>query len=388
MFSLRVNSNIKTNMIKTARARFFWGFFLGFVLSFLGSADAQTAVSLPQDSSKAVVLAYVRVGDDNAADASLSLEKFIEHIQILEQGAYEILPLGEILNTLAQGKNLPPRSLAITFDGAHRSNAVNAFPLLIEKNIPFTIFFSSNALDQSAPDSMRWEELKTLQKNPNVTLGVFPAAYEHLAHRPKTEITASLNKARKRFREEFNHEAALLAYPYGEYSQEMKTLAQTQGFKAAFGLQSGVLYSGSDFFSLPRFTMTERYADKERLEMILNSLPLPVEDITPADSLIKDPSGEWYSGFTLPQSLVAQSRDLSCILSGIGAAKTEILGPRVEVRSPEPTLAHKRLRMNCTLRGPDSEDKTPQWRWFGMLYHRTTNLPSNSQPDALPAPQE
>jgi peptidoglycan/xylan/chitin deacetylase (PgdA/CDA1 family) len=372
-------------------------FCLGLVLLGLAPLSAKAAAPLPQDTRKAVVLAYMRIGEDDLQEASLSTEKFLEHIKILEQDAYTVLPLPEILRALNDNTALPPRTLALTFDGAYRSSLVNAFPVLLEKNIPFTVFFSSNALDQASPDSLLWDELKTLAGHKQVTLGVLPAAYDHTSHKSKQAMTADLNKARQRFRENFNREADLLAYPYGEYSNTLKTLAQTQGFQAAFGLQAGALYNGADSFSLPRFSMTERYGDRERFEMIANALPLPVSDLVPDDPFLQDQNSEWYSGFTLPEALAKESENLSCFLSGIGPAQTQKIGTRIEIRSPINTPEQTRMRMNCTLKGPNAEDDTPQWRWFGMLYHRknpsaaeeSENAQANPQePDEPQAPQE
>lgn len=371
--------------------------FMALVLIFFASPAIAAGVSLPQDQSRAVVLSYINISNDEQKEGALSSAKFLQHIEAITNGSYTVLPLNEILNAIVNDQKLPPKTLALTFDGAYRSTFENAFPLLIEKNIPFTVFYTSNALDTSSADSITWKELKDLAQNKNVTLGLLPDLYDHTAYKTNRGIIVDLNRARQRHRENFNREADLLAYNFGEYSLELKTLSQKQGFKAAFGLQSGVLNVDSDLFALPRFSMTDRYGDLQRFEMVANALPFPVSDLTPQDPLLRDDNTEWFGGFTLPDALVKTSESLSCFISGLTQVEIEKIGARIEMRSPVSTLNQRRMRLNCIMRGPDTEDKKPQWRWMGILYHR--NIPKNAlesenqtaanpEPLELPAPQE
>lgn len=339
------------------------------------AALAQAApVRLPEDANRAVILAYHRVGEELPAADNLSAEQFAAHVREIESGGYTVLPLREILGALKSGAPLPPRTIAITFEGAYLSALRNAIPLLSEKKLPFSVFYASDSLDQKLPEYMSWEDLLRLEKGGNVTLGVLPARYAHTAHGQRRDMIAGLNRARQRFRETFGHEVDFLSYPYGEYSLELKDLAKTQGFKFALGLHSGAVYADSDFYALPRFSMTERYGDLERFRMIADSLPLPVTDAEPADPLLG--KGEWLAGFTLPAALERESQSLSCFISGQKTPKIQRLGRRVEIRSAETGLVPERIRMNCTMPGPpeDGADEgrkaQTRWRWFGAIYHR------------------
>jgi peptidoglycan/xylan/chitin deacetylase (PgdA/CDA1 family) len=371
-------------------------------MAMLSASPVSAGGTLPEDKSKAVILAYFGVSDDAPPDISLSVETFKSHLAEIESGHYTVLPLPVILGKIAAGEPLAPRTIAITFEGAYRSALQNAIPLLQEAHLPFTVFYASESLDNKSADFIDWADLKQLQADKGVTLGVLPSTYEHLAHKTDTEMLASLNKARQRHREELGIEADYLSYPYGEYSKALQTRAQSQGFKAALGLRSGALYQGENMYALPRFTMTERYGDLDRFRMVTTALPLPVEGLEPEDPYIKD--GEWFTGFTLPEALANDSASLSCFLSGLSAPQIQRLGRRIEIRSSAPTLDISRLRLNCTMNGPLNEDGIEQTRWFGMIYHRASGENpdeaeqdrtaqsivdvSGSPPDELPAPLE
>lgn len=355
--------------------------YMVFMTLLVHTAPATAAAPLPQDSSAAVILAYHRIGEDHLPDQSLTGEHFAQHVAQLANGYYNVLPLPEILDALAGNRPLPPRTVGITLEGAYASAIHDAAPLLLRNNLPFTVFYASDPIDQKDPDFATWKQLKALSKDDRVTIATLPASYNHISDQPQQEQIAALNKARQRYREEFKTEAPYLSYPFGEYSLETETLAKTQGFKAAFGLQSGTVYAGADTYALPRFSMTEPYGDLERFRLVTGALPLPVTDIEPADTALGD--APFFTGFTLPDALADQAKDLSCFISGQNETDMEVLGTRVEIRATEPLQDQTRIRLNCTLPGPVSENDEIQWRWFGLLYHRPEQ--PATQPDAQSA---
>lgn len=337
-------------------------------------SNANASAQIPEDKTKAVILAYHRIGEDHLPGQSLTIEQFNQHIQEIKGGNYNILPLSQIIEAIQTKAVLPPNTLAITFEGAHRSAIEKAVPLLLESKIPFTLFYASDSLDQNDPGYASWYDLKALKRKPGVEIATLPAVYSHTARQPEQTILASLNKARQRHREEFQQEAAFLSYPYGEYSVELKKLAKSQGYTAAFGLHSGATYSESDLFALPRFSMTELYGDLERFRMVTRAHPLPVNDLEPANTDLG--AQRFHTGFTLPKGLQNKTENLSCFISGQGKALIEKFeGGRIEIRTEEILTDQTRIRLNCTMPGPLSEDDEIQWRWLGLLYHRAEQPP-------------
>ncbi|MEM7650826.1 MAG: polysaccharide deacetylase family protein [Pseudomonadota bacterium] len=342
------------------------------------ASPASAGNSLPEDESKAVIIAYHRIAEENLPYQNLTLAQFDSHIEDMASGNYNILPLPKIIEAITTASPLPQRTIAITLEGAYNSAIENAAPLLLKNEIPFTIFYPANALDRKDPDYASWRALKTLAKNPLVTLANLPASHSHLAHETRENMLRNLNKARQRHREEFNQEVDFLAYPFGEYSLALKDLAKSQGYKAALGLNSGAAHSGSGIYALPRFSMTEAYGDLERFRMVTRALPLPFKDLEPLDPHLKDQS--FFTGFTLPEALQNELESLACFISGQGKAQIEPLGSRIEIRSEINMEETPRVRLNCTLPGPASENDETRWRWLGLLYHSN---PRNPQPDAL-----
>ena len=337
-------------------------------LAWIGAAAAQE-VSEPRAVAEldaaahrgAVVLMYHRFGEDSLPSTSVRLAQFEAHLDELTSGGYSVLPLAEILDALQAGRALPDRSVAITIDDGARSVYTEAWPRLRARNLPFTIFVSSEPLDHDLPGYISWDQLREMRAGGGVTVGNHGHRHSHMVGLDAEQQRANIAKAAQRFREELGTEPDVFAYPYGEISAALRTAVEEAGFTAAFGQHSGAIGPMSDRFSLARFPINEAYGDMERFRLVANTLPLPVREVTPADPFLRHASQNPPNfGFTVAGD-VEDLRNLNCFARNGEPALTR-LDNRIELRLPE-ALPAGRARINCTLRAEDG-----RWRWFGTQF--------------------
>lgn len=343
---------------------------LGAMLAFVSPQETPAAEN---GVRSAVVFAYQHVGEDSLPAGNLSLERFRAHVEELKNGGYHVLPLADVVAALKDEKTtLPPKSVAITFDGAYAATIEAVKPLLDEADLPYTVFFASAQADVGG-EYMTWADLKSLRKDKRVTLAVLPSAYAHLTDETPENAAGMINTAVSKYRDAFGTAPAFFAWPYGEISTELKDKISGYGFEAAFGQQSGVAHPGADMLALPRFVMTVGFGDLDRFRLTATALPLPVHDVMPEDSLLGQDEPPLI-GFTVGPEITDLSR-LSCFVSDIGKVKlTQPGGNRVEIRLDAPPQ-YRRTRVNCTM--PD--EKT--WRWFGMILLRP-DIPADAGDDS------
>ena len=307
----------------------------------------------------AVIVMYHRFGEAAYPSTNTRPEQLDAHIRELAQGGYTVRPVADIVAALNAGTPLADRTVGITIDDAYASVYHAAWPRLKAAGLPFTLFVSTDAIDEGAGGMMSWDQIRELA-DAGVAIGHHGAAHGHMAHADAAANAADVARATRRFREELGRAPALFAYPYGEYSLSLRDAIAATGFAAAFGQHSGVAHAASDMFALPRFPLNEQYGDGDRFRLIAAALPLPVGDVTPSEPVlgVNPPA----FGFTVADGVGGLGR-LNCFPSGQGRARVERLGARrVEVRIGEP-FPPGRARINCTLPGPDG-----RWRWFGWQF--------------------
>ena len=320
---------------------------------------AVVPVRLAWAAEGAVIVMYHRFGEDAYPSTNTRLDQLDAHIAELARGGYTVRPVADIVAALKTGAPLPDRTVGITIDDAYASVYDHAWPRLRAAGLPFTVFVSSDAIDQGAGGMMNWDQIRELARA-GVTIGHHAAAHAHMAGADPTANAADIARATRRLRAELGQAPTLFAYPYGEYSLALRAAIAVAGFSAAFGQHSGVAHAQSDMFALPRFALNERYGGLDRFTVVAQALPLPVADVTPSEPVLADNPPAF--GFTVTADVGDLGR-LNCYASGAGATIVERLGARrIEVRIDE-AFAPGRARINCTLPGPDG-----RWRWFGTQF--------------------
>jgi poly-beta-1,6-N-acetyl-D-glucosamine N-deacetylase len=311
-------------------------------------------------ADSAVIFSYHRFGDSRLPTANTTLEQLDAQIALLKGGGFTVLPLPVVVNALETGAPLPDKAVAISIDEAGRSLWEEAWPRFKAAGLPITLFTVTDELDRPGPDGMTWDQVRYMAASGLVTIATQGAARQHFPALLATEATADVTRAQTRLREELGKAPDLFAWPYGEASAEAAQAVREAGFKAAFGLHSGPAWRDADRWFLPRFALNETYGEADRFRLAARSLPLPAQDITPADpTLTANPPA---FGFTLADEIPGME-NLACYASHEGRTLLERLGPRVEVRLTKP-LPKGRARLNCTAPSLDG-----RWRWFGWQFY-------------------
>lgn len=264
---------------------------------------------------------------------------------------------------MSEKQAYPEQTVIITVDDAYKSVIMEGWPRLKAAGIPMTLFVSTDPVDEKHSNYLTWNDIRQL-RDEGVEIGHHTASHLHMPHAGLEAAMADVRRASLRFQEELGGVPPLFAYPYGEYTAELQTAIEEEGFEAAFAQFSGPIGPSEHLFALPRFPVNERFGNEARFKLISRAKALPVTDLIPNHPLIEEDRNPPVFGFTVDQSVRGLSA-MACYPSHLGAA-AELVHPipnRVEVRF-EKAFPKGRNRINCTLPAGGG-----RWYWLGRFFY-------------------
>lgn len=99
---------------------------------------------------------------DNWSLEPLSPQSFERQLEYFCR-SYEIVPLEKLVQCIQQGKSLPEKAVAITFDDGYKDNYLYAYPILKKRHVPVTIFLATGYIGKDR--LFWWDEVSYMINN-------------------------------------------------------------------------------------------------------------------------------------------------------------------------------------------------------------------------------
>jgi len=332
---------------------------------------AMLAVGPVMAADHCIILQYHHFSTATPPATSTAPQRFEAHLDYLEEHAFRVMALDEVVTALAAGRPLPQRCVAITVDDAYETVYSEAYPRLRARGWPFTLFVNTDAVDAGLRPYLDWDTLREMARN-GVAMENHSASHDHLIRRRPDEndeawrarVRGDIAGAGRRIAEEIGSRPRLFAYPYGEFDPALKAVVRELGL-TGFGQHSGPAWSGGDPGALPRFSMSGPYGALESFATKVHTLPLPVARAEPAATVVA--LDTWRPLLRLVMHPGDHSwQALRCYANGspeVAVRWTSTDPPTVEVRAGE-RLAVGRNRYNCTMPAGDGVFHWYSHNWF------------------------
>lgn len=209
------------------------------------------------------VLLYHAVGTHLAHDRygiSIEPQLFEKQIDVLANctQAFQFIAFDDLQNSVPHGSRL-----AVTFDDGYRDNLHNAAPILLKRNIPFTVFVTSSFIGKSSDGYLNAAELKELSALPNVSIGTHGATHVRLADCDDATLRRELNDSRRLIEDLIGKHVTAVSYPYGSVNQRVRCAAAETGYRVGGCSRFDVNDAGRDTLLLNRCEILA--ADTERV---------------------------------------------------------------------------------------------------------------------------
>ena len=305
---------------------------------------------------------YHRFGDDRYPSTNIDLDKFEAHLKYLKTNDYKVVTISEAVDILDKRKPLQDKVAAITIDDGFSSFFENALPLLEKYGFGATLYVNTETV--GAGDYMNWDQLRVAQEK-GIELGNHSHSHAYFLNEPVNVFKDDLETSHRIFQDSLGRIPTTFAYPYGEWNLEMAEILERAKYKCAVAQNSGVMGKLSHRFYLPRFPMSNAYADLDKFIEKLTVRSMQNFDI----ELIK--SG-YMGSETRPRLIMRfapssyEVRSVQGFIQGTSVRKTtEVIRDGIIKLTlwPETELKRRRTLFTVTARNEEGI-----WHWFSYLY--------------------
>ncbi len=318
-------------------------------------------------SNAAVVFMYHRFGETKYPSTNIRMEQFEAHLNYLKENGYEVWSLSKIVRNILEDREVPKNVVALTIDDAYRSIYTHAFAKFKEYGFPFTVFVNSSPVDNGSKNYMSWDEMREMlsfgaefanhSKTHDYLLPEEGEDEQSWKKRIKDEIEGAQKRLQEELGESTNENPRLFSYPFGEYTKESAEYIQSLGY-IGITQTSGAIDMHSNTMTLPRFAMSEAYADMDGFVLKLKTLPLPIESVSSIEPLVKENNPP-----KLTVRLKYPLKNVGCYLSSGRAIPIEWISEQEFSVQADEALKAPRDRYNCT-----ALSKEGGWYWYSHLW--------------------
>ena len=210
-------------------------------------------VSLFQSAKGGIpVLNYHQINDTEKNALTVNTEQFEAQMKYLSENGYTTITPADMLDAWENGTQLPEKPVIITFDDGYLDNYNHAFPVLEKYQLKATIFLISDYVN-TYPNYLTWSAVQDMQQSGLIDFESHTLSHEELTKAPDLdEAKHQLTGSKQAIEWNLGKQVNFIAYPCGEYNDDIEQATKDAGYRAAFTVNYGLAEPGEDPFILDR----------------------------------------------------------------------------------------------------------------------------------------
>lgn len=166
------------------------------------------------------ILIYHQVGTNLGREMEVATETFASQLDHLEAEG-SIVPLDDAVSRI--GTPGDDRLFVLTFDDGYADMYANAFPLLLEHSVPFTLYVTTLPVEDpsvSRPGALplNWEQLEEMSDSGLATVGAHTHTHPDLRFLDPDIVVDELDESNALIHDRLGVEPRHFAYPKGWWS--------------------------------------------------------------------------------------------------------------------------------------------------------------------------
>ncbi|HEV8437241.1 MAG TPA: polysaccharide deacetylase family protein [Methylomirabilota bacterium] len=188
------------------------------------------------------ILCYHNLGAENKGRLTLAASKFQEQMRYLKANGYRVVSLGEFVEFTRLGRQLPQRSVVLTFDDGYRSFKEHAQPVLKELGFTATLFVYTDYVG-AGRNALSWQDLRELAAE-GVDIQAHTKSHGDLRRTPgetdaqyARRMQTELVQPQELFQRYLGRRSSVIAYPYGSWDESVLGKVAEFGYVAGFSVR-------------------------------------------------------------------------------------------------------------------------------------------------------
>lgn len=214
-------------------------------------------LTLTNENVGVPVLYYHSVDPSERNEVTISPEHLKEQLEYIKSQGYVTLTMTELMNYILDNKEIPEKSIVITFDDGYMDNYNNAYPILKELDMKATIFVIANGIDDGYYLSS--EQLKEMCDN-GIDIVSHTFSHPYLTDLSYDEQLKEFKDSKEKIEGITGKDVFAIAYPFGYLNDDSVKAAKEAGYKLAFTTDRGYADRDDDPLKLNRIYVSSYYS--------------------------------------------------------------------------------------------------------------------------------
>jgi peptidoglycan/xylan/chitin deacetylase (PgdA/CDA1 family) len=230
----------------------------------LGALRRITRLAAPLGLGRAYrvpILMYHRLAEPTGADPRydglcVAPRLFAEQMRYLRDEGFTTLSVGELVTAIREGREVAPRTVALSFDDGYLSVLEHGLEPLAQNGLRASIYLITEHHRTRKPGFLTPEQLVELDRSGVFELGSHSRTHPDLATVPDARQTDEIAGSKRWIEELVGPRPLVFCYPFGSHDRRARAEVERAGYIGALSTREGRVNRAGERFALRRVRVT------------------------------------------------------------------------------------------------------------------------------------
>jgi peptidoglycan/xylan/chitin deacetylase (PgdA/CDA1 family) len=204
------------------------------------------------------------VPDPRLGRYTITRERFAAHLDVLLEQGWALRSISDLVAARRRGERLGDRVAAVTFDDGFASFAEHAWPELLRRSLPATLFVTTGTVGATAAwlgdvgggavPIVGWDDLRRL-RDEGCDIGAHSVTHPPLDCIDPAAAVAEIVDSGAVLADRLGMPVTTFAYPHGHHDRAVRQMVIDAGYEGACGVKDAWSHADDDLFGLARLTI-------------------------------------------------------------------------------------------------------------------------------------